>query len=518
MITLQPQAGLGPLRMPWRNAIAVGRAFDLVRSDLLEHLRYLQREVGYRYCRFHGLFHDDMNVVRRRPEGGLAYQWFHVDQVFDALQGVGLRPFVELNPMPAALASGTQTMFHYKMNVTPPASWEEWGDLVESFARHVIQRYGIDEVRQWYFEVWNEPNLSGFWSGTREDYWTLYDASARALKRVDARLRVGGPASSKGSWIAEIIDHAVSKSVPIDFVSTHLYPQDEYVDYTDRQGSPYPEGAYFAAEVRRIQALVRASARPDLEIHWTEWNTMSAKCTKDVSWTGNPCVDNHFAASFIARNVIALDDACDTFCYWVASDIFEEGGLHLAPFDAVYGLVNNRGIPKASCNAFRLLRRLEGGRLAVAGAGTAPDGAGLVATSEPPRVSALLWNHQRLEKSTQPAWADTLSMPAAGDGVWRVIRRRILPGAGSAYETWLAMGRPAVLSRGEEDVLRANAEPLADAQLVRVEGGRLVIPFRLQPNEVQFLEALPAGVEGDVPVASAEDLSRWEASMGERSR
>ena len=459
-----------------------------------------------------------MNVVRRRPEGGVAYQWFHVDQVLDALREVGLRPFVELNPMPAALASGTQTIFHYKMNVTPPVSWEAWGDLVEAFARHAIQRYGIEEVRQWYFEVWNEPNLSGFWSGTREDYWKLYDASARALKRVDACLRVGGPASSKGSWIAEIIAHAVSENVPIDFVSTHLYPQDEYVDYTDRRGSPYPEGAYFAGEIRRIQKLVRASARPDLEIHWTEWNTISTNSSKEVSWTANPCVDNHFAAAFIARHAIALDDACDTFCYWVASDIFEESGLHLAPFDAVYGLVNNRGIPKAACNAFRLLRRLEGARLAVDGDGTAPDGAGLAATSERPRVSALLWNYQRREKSSQPVWADSLSMPAAGDGPWRVIRRRILPGAGSAYETWLAMGRPAVLSRNEEDVLRVNAEPLADVQLVRAEGGVLVVPFRLQPGEVQFLEAVPAGLEGDVSVASAEDLRRWEANMGERSR
>jgi xylan 1,4-beta-xylosidase len=170
-----------PLQMPWKRGIAVGRAYDLLRTDLIEHLRLLQREIGYGYCRFHALFHDDMGVVSRGSDGQLLFRWHHIDKIYDSLLELGLRPFVELNPMPAALASGKQKMFHYAMNVTPPASYEEWGQLVESFARHCIERYGLREVRQWYFEVWNEPNLAGFWSGTQDEYWQLYEASARAL-------------------------------------------------------------------------------------------------------------------------------------------------------------------------------------------------------------------------------------------------------------------------------------------------------------------------------------------------
>src|SRR4028119_553704 len=210
MITINNSTGT-PLRKPWKRGIAVGRAYELLRTDTIQHLQYLQREIGYEYCRFHALFHDDMGVVTRDAEGRLHFRWHHIDKVYDALLQLGMRPFVELNAGPAALASGSQKMFFYGINVTPPASYEEWGELVESFARHCVERYGLEEVRRWYFEVWNEPNLSGFWSGTQAEYWQLYEASARALKRVDARLPVGGPASSKAHWIEAIIEHCTER-------------------------------------------------------------------------------------------------------------------------------------------------------------------------------------------------------------------------------------------------------------------------------------------------------------------
>jgi xylan 1,4-beta-xylosidase len=406
MIVVGPQSS-EPLKMPWKNAISVGRAYDLTRNDLLEHLRYLQREIGYKYCRFHALFHDDMNVVIRDANGQLRYQWHHVDKVYDSLLSIGLRPFVELNPMPSALASGTQRMFHYRMNVTPPKHYEEWRDLVFNFTQHVVQRYGLDEVRQWYFEVWNEPNLSGFWSGTKDEYWKLYDAAAAGVKAVDASLRIGGPASSKANWIAEMIEHCVENDVPLDFVSTHLYPQDEYVEYEDRIGSPHEVGEFFADTVRSVQQTVRDSARPDLEIHWTEWNTQSTDSTANVTWGDNVYVDNLYGASFIARNCVALDGVCDTFCYWTASDIFEEGPIPTAPFSATYGLVTIHGIPKAHCNAFRLLSKMRG-RVLETDLKDAPAGFGLCATREADTTHVLLWNHKIVEAPEQATWRDTL--------------------------------------------------------------------------------------------------------------
>jgi hypothetical protein len=173
-----------------------------------------------------------------------------------------------------------------------------------NFTRHCVQRYGLDEVRQWYFEVWNEPNLSGFWSSTRDEYWKLYDAAAAGVKAVDSKLRIGGPATSKANWVAEMIEHCVQNDVPIDFVSTHLYPQDEYVEYEDREGSPHTLGEFFVDMVRGVQETVRNSALPDLEIHWTEWNTQSTDSTANITWGDNIYVDTLFGASFIAKNCL----------------------------------------------------------------------------------------------------------------------------------------------------------------------------------------------------------------------
>jgi xylan 1,4-beta-xylosidase len=255
-----------PLRKPWKNAIAVGRAYELLRDDVQSHLAILQRAIGYRYCRFHGLFHDDMAVVARRKDGSLAFRWHQVDKVFDALQRLGLRPFVELSTMPVALASGTATVFDWEFNTTPPGDYAEWGRLVEAFARHCLDRYGLEEIAQWYYEVWNEPNIN-FWTGAMEGYWKLYDASAAALKAVSPRLRVGGPVTARAEWIPEMIAHCSSKGVPLDFISTHIYSQDEYGAYPERRGSPHKPGAFTADIVRGVRQTVRQSAFPNLEIH-----------------------------------------------------------------------------------------------------------------------------------------------------------------------------------------------------------------------------------------------------------
>ena len=429
MIDVITPADARPLRMPWRNAIAMGRAYELLREDALAHLRRVQAELGFRYCRFHGIFHDDMEVVVQAGDR-LRFQWHLVDKVYDALLAMGLKPFVELGPMPKALASGSQTIFHWKMNVTPPSDYGRWAALVTAFASHVIDRYGIAEVRSWYFEVWNEPDLGGFWSGTQAEYWLLYAASARALKAVHPELRVGGPATSKASRIQDFIDHCCTQSLPLDFVSTHLYPQDEYVIHPDRKGSPHAIGDFFQETVKSIRTAVQASRRPDLEIHWTEWNAISSANSHEVEWVRNATNDSIFAAALIVRACIALDQAADTLCYWVASDIFEECGLPHAPFSGTYGLLTIHGIPKASFPAFSLLRRMRGDRLqAIASA--LPVGCGAAASRSGGSTHVLLWHQRLLELADQPTWKETLRFANPGAGAQVVISSRIHPGAGS---------------------------------------------------------------------------------------
>lgn len=499
--------------------IAVGRAYDLMRADLREHLAALQREMGYKYCRFHAVFHDDMKVVTRRPDGSLRFHWHHVDKIYDFLLSIELRPLVELNPMPSALASGSRTMFFYKMNVTPPRDWSEWGQLVESFARHLIDRYGICEVREWLFEVWNEPNLEAFWSGSKEDYFRLYEESALALHRVDSGLRVGGPATSKARWISDLIEYCTARKIPLDFVSTHLYPQDEFVEYPDRSSSPHAAGEFFIDIVRGVQREVAASSRPDLPIYWTEWNTQSAADAASVTWGDNVYVDNLHAAALIVRNCLALDDACDALTWWVASDIFEEGPIPSAPFSCTYGMMTIHGIPKASMNAFRFLRRLTGRRV-LSGIAGAPPGAGVMAALEGDTLRVIAW-HAVLDFSAPlpEPWTARIELPpeyaSARSATLEVIRAK----QGSAYEAWIEMGKPENLLPAEERYLRRCAEPYTAAVNPAADGG--VLHVKLAPGEVALWEIRsPSLAEESVQRRAdlGESWKAWEAGMSGKSR
>jgi xylan 1,4-beta-xylosidase len=506
------------LAMPWRNAIAVGRAFELLREDLVAHLALLQRVIGFRSCRFHAIFDDDMQVAVRTADGAIAYRWRLVDQVYDRLLALGLKPFVELNPMPTALASSDKTVFAYRMNVSPPRVWGEWEALIETFARHLVDRYGLDEVRSWHFEVWNEPNLRGFWSGRFEDYVPLYEGAARALKRVDAGLLVGGPATARAEWLELLIDHCAQARVPLDFVSTHLYPQDEDVAWPGRKGSPHAPGAFFAATVERARARVdercRAHGLAPLPIHWTEWNAMACGGGTPQDWAANPTNDTLHGAAFVARNCLALDRAADTLCWWAASDVFGECGLPVTPYAMGYGLLTIHGLPKPAFHGFALLRRLGGEVLTVELEDGGDAGVhGCAATRTGAVTDLLLWNQRLLEDPAPAPWSVRVALPALEPGEHLVLLARVGPGQGSAHETWLAMGAPQDLAPAMEDALRDHAAPRWMVERQAPCAGRLALDLRLAPGEVVYAQVRPLGQPALPRSQDPAAVARWNAAM-----
>lgn len=381
-----------------------------------------------------------------------------------------------------------------------------------------MERYGLEEVAQWYFEVWNEPNLSGFWSGTQEQYWELYDASARALKAVSGRLRVGGPATSKACWIRETIDHCVDGAVPLDFVSTHLYPQDVF-NRTDGEPKLAEDGGtFFIRYVRAVRELVTQSRRPDLEIHWTEWNALYADEEKNLSWVANPAVDRLDAAALIARVCTALDSASDTFCYWAVSDVFEECGMPHSPYSGTYGLKTIHGIPKASYRVFELLKQLRGERLAVTGLTHPESRQGAVVTRENGVIRVLLWNHETDTAKAQAAWSETVRVPWTASPEARVIETVIRAGAGSSYETWKAMGSPHNLSPAEARLLQFHSQPAMRLRDAHVTDGMLAFPVSLAPGEVLLLEIAKPGPVALSKGGEARELAKWNEAMNAASR
>ena len=174
----------------WRDCVGAGRIGEGLRESWRKQLAKCKKELGFRYLRAHGLFHDEMRVYDEDKAGNPVYNFMYVDDVFDFLLSIGVKPFVELSFMPEKLASGKTTIFWWKANVTPPKKHERWADLIRATVQHWTERYSEDEVKTWRFEVWNEPDLDVFWDPGKKTtmldaYLELYKYTSRAVKSVN---------------------------------------------------------------------------------------------------------------------------------------------------------------------------------------------------------------------------------------------------------------------------------------------------------------------------------------------
>ncbi|MDQ6647361.1 MAG: hypothetical protein M3Y93_09015 [Pseudomonadota bacterium] len=339
----------------WEYCVGSGHATLALRADWQTQLKQCREDLGFRHVRFHGLLDDDMNTVIDQSDE-LIYSFHNADQIYDFLRSIQMRPIVELSFMPTALASGKQTTFHYKANVTPPADYGKWATLVSKAASHWIDRYGANEVALWPMEVWNEPNMDSFWTGSQEDYFHLFEVTYKALKHVHPSLTVGGPVTAKNAWIDEFIEYCKKAGVPPDFISTHTYP-------TDARGSPGDDTKQSLSEsklgiLREHAQTVREQVgqRP---LYYTEWSTSS-----------NPRDELHddpYAAAYVVQAMLNMGSLVDAYSYWTFSDIFEENYFPSKPFQGGFGLMNIHGIPKPAYRGYELLHRLGEEKLVVKG-------------------------------------------------------------------------------------------------------------------------------------------------------
>ena len=519
------------LRHVWNACVGAGRANEALRADWQAHFREAVDVLGARFVRFHGVFHDDMFVYRVSDGGGFGppqplaehlYTYAYVDKVFDAVLATGARPFVELGFLPRELATQTETVFWWKAHGSPPQDMWRWVELVTTTVRHWIERYGLDEVREWRFEVWNEPNLvPHFWTGTRTQYFELYEATARALKDIDAGLRVGGPSTSvfvpdaryagetqdrsaevataeatdpdaldwQPVWIHEFVDWCATRDVPVDFLSTHLYPTD-YAFGADGQGRPiqrHVDATYDDLLVMR--AIIDESPFPDAELHISEWS--SSPSSRDRMH------DTLFAATYITRAFLKGAALADSISYWTFTDVFEEGGGGIGPFHGGFGLVNEQGIHKPTFHAMAMLARL-GDRLLL----STPDGV-ITRRGRDGALAAVFLNYpddmgtrsigSRITYDATRALKDL--------GPRRTVQHTVeglAPGArltlevldwehGNVAEAWHHLGEPLNLTPLETERLRGVADALHRETLVVPDTGVLEILLDLPPWAVASL-------------------------------
>lgn len=511
-IPINPSQKDQPLKHPWSKCITVGRAYELLRADLQEHLMRLKKEFGYTQIRFHASFHDDVAVVHKLPTGEIVYRWTQLDHIYDFLVEAGFDPIVEINPMPTALASGDKTFFWYKMNITPPESYVEWERFINAYIEHTVERYGIERVRRWYFEVWNEPNLRGnFWAGTQDEYFQLYESCARVLKGFDQQLRVGGPAGAGSGWNLDFAKYCRDHNVPVDFVSYHMYPVGE-------SKGTHPVGLEMVDHATRAKRELAENGFEHLEILVTEWNCQTETAEKKPKWVGNESVNRLIGGAVVCHYCHACDDLADSFGWWVVSDVFEEGGPQVEPYSTRfqhYGMLTIDGVPKSSYHAFSFLHRLRGERYRIALPENTPPTKGVVATDELSATRALAWNLV-FPFETGEDWEIELPLPIArvhaDREAIRVSIAQVREGQGSAFEYWESMGAPANLTRIEQEVLEAKARPTFTSRMVQIKDGRATVSLKLRPNEFAFIE-LSGDEPGRTIQHSAEQAALDEALM-----
>lgn len=501
MRTTIPDRPVSTLSDAWRRCVGTGRMNLALRSDHQESLALVQQEIGFRYIRGHGLLSDDMGIFRPYAyEGrqGARHVFTYLDQVVDAYLERGIKPFLELGFMPAALASGDQTVFWWRGNVTPPRDHGEWADLVRGVVGHLVDRYGTEEVRTWPVEVWNEPNLEHFWQDADQDaYHRLYEVTATAVKEVDAAIDVGGPALSPGAdeWWEPFARFVTARDLPVDFVSRHAYTTGpaQHVPFgtyqTLRPGQDLL--AQFAAPRRHLTGTPLA----DLPVHITEF---SSSYRPD-----NPVHDTAYHAAYLAPVLAAGGDLVDSFSYWTFSDTFEEVGVPAAFFHGGFGMLTHRQVRKPTYHLYAFMARMGD---QVLGRGTDH----LVTRDDDGRVTVLAWQPVGgTDDEVEPERHEVrLSVPVGPTSRAFVLRSSVNETEGNAWAAWCAMGRPASPSRRQLQALYDAAEPVRRHGSLPAPQGRVDLDLTLGRHEVTLVEIDPVRDETPPWVDDARILGR----------
>ncbi len=446
----------------YKKCITFGRAGEGLRADFQEQLRELQSEIGFEYIRFHGLFHDDM-AVYDEDKNGKPVLWFgYIDKLFDFLLSVHIKPFVELGFMPGKIATVKNTVFWWQANGCPPTDYDKWHYLVNETVKHLTERYGANEVKTWYFEVWNEPNLGSFFRGTQEEYFRLYEVSVDAVKSICKDYRVGGPSTSGADfreglgYLKAFIDFCDSKKLPVDFFSAHPYPTCWALDEEGTEHMGYISKEICIEFLDNIKNIVDNSPYPNAEIHLTEWN--SSPSPRDLIH------DTPFMTPFILYNITQNFGKADSLGFWTFTDIFEENGPGKLPFHGGFGLINAEGIKKSSYWAYWLLNKLGDNIIEITD--------NFIITKQNDEYRIIIWNYcyytdefangdrKRLTDTERDAVFNlkNIEINITLDGTYTGTVYT-LDESTCAYHNWLRLNAPEYPTQNEIDILKANSKP-----------------------------------------------------------
>ena len=457
--------------------VGTGRMGLALQKEYHDQLAMAQDLCSFKHIRGHGLFSDDMAIYQswtnRQGESYEGYNFTYLDRVMDDYRSLGLKPFLELGFMPEKMASGTQTIFYWKGNTTPPADHQKWADLIKATLRHLAERYGEEEVSTWPCEVWNEPNLPGFWEHADEAaYHQLYKTSVLAVKEALPRMRVGGPAICGGAtsldWVRNFLTFCRDEKLPVDFLTRHAYMGE----------TPQPQGRYLYHTMRTVDSIIEEmQATRDIidsfpeyagmEMHVTEFNTSYHPFC--------PIHDTNYNAALMAGLLSRMGDVCASYSYWTFGDVFEEQGVPSRPFHGGFGMIANQCIAKPTLWAFHFFNNLRGECVQ-------RDEHSIILRKADGSYEGVCWNVCQAERDEVQ-----LKMELPLKGKYVLMKEIVDETTCNPLKAWHDMGEPASLTDGQLRFLRQAGQPLCET--CQIEDGN--IHLTLKENAVIRFVAHP---------------------------
>lgn len=499
-----------------RRLLTFGYAPHGLRSDFEQQLDLIQREIGFEYIRFHGIFADELLLYNETTTDEPYFNFNHVDRLLDGLVSKGLKPMIELGFMPTSLGRSDKNMFWWKSNISPPKSMNNWLQLLRAFFCHIINRYGVVEIRQWLFEFWNEPDVPDvFWDGSREEFFEFFYESHRCIKAIDDKIRLGGFGNifyfQSEEWLSDYTDYAIEKQIRLDFFSFHVYNiesqssqgnqalLDEILKVMENKKEIYEQASKSGISMGRPGFLTEEI---DRILEYSKKIPLSQPSYWITEWNGNTdprdlVHDTCYMAAFIVKYSLENLHKVDGMGYWTFTDLFEESQLPQPLFHGGFGLLTYNGIKKAGYHAMHFMSKL--------GSVLIKRTESYVVTREGEDIQILLFNYchynnlyahfdysqlSSLKRYDVFDNVKSLNHQIVLDGLsgkYRIEIQRVNREQGSAYDAWVKMGGPDDLSKDAYDFLSAASMP--GYRTWEVEVSRpLNLDVELKPHEIQLIQ------------------------------
>lgn len=471
----------------WKRIMSLGKASEGLKGDVQRQIKEIKSEINFEYIKFYGLLENEMYLYNIDSKGNVFYNFDYLDRLIDSFLDMNLKPFINLSTVPKKYVNKDKSIYLQNLNTNFYNDIGTWIDFVENLFSHFIERYGLNEVTKWYFEIWNNPDNQEFWNQSEEDFFIFYKKTVLTIKNIHKDIKIGGPSVFKGDswkWIKNFINYILKNKLELDFFSYHDY----------KFLVPIIEEQYFEKYYKLDKIL---KDKTSIELSYLKLSKMLDKTEIIVSeW--NLSVhhldlihDTCYMATFIIDTVLKNFNTVGAMVYWT----FIENKINTKIFHGGLGLITCNNLKKAAYNAFLLLNKLGNECLSL--------GSNHIITSKNKSVQILLYNHvdynESYEKERLQEQAEIYNyFPQHKSKELRLKLENFEPGkytatkyylnrkSGSVYDAWLRMGSPQKITEEIYELLKLEEKMKIRIESLEIEN-TLIIQENLDVHEIIFI-------------------------------